>query len=107
MCAPPVTPPVAGCAANIGFALACTTGSTRENAIASNDAKRKLRGFTASPGLEVLPGTGHGQRRQRAVLAAASTVGYVRLPSLQRDRRQPTAVNTLMEDIPRYVRSVG
>jgi hypothetical protein len=41
------------------------------------------------------------------VLAAASTVGYVRLPSLQRDRRQPTAVNTLMEDIRRYVRAVG
>lgn len=43
----------------------------------------------------------------RSVLAAASTVGYVRLPPKKVIGPQPTAVKTRMQDILRYVRGVG
>lgn len=43
----------------------------------------------------------------RSVLAAASTVGYVRLPPNKVIGPQLTAVKTRMQDILRYVRGVG
>src|ERR1700758_5625127 len=73
---PPVTPAVPGCAAGVGLALAAGVGRASAIQIASNAAKRKLRGFTASPGLEVLPGT---ERRQRSTAAALGSCQLSRL----------------------------
>src|SRR6266702_7825616 len=100
-------PAAPGCAAGRGLALACTDGRTSANEIASNAADRELRGFTAPPGLEGLPGTatrsGGGAPRWQlpAQSAMCASLRYsVTGGSLLR-------CAPLMEDIPRYVRGVG
>src|SRR5262249_1467081 len=72
---------------------AWATGTEKMREREKTAASLKQRGFTAPPGLEVLPGGGSTVRvNGLPVLAAASAVGYGRLPSSRRVGRQLTAV---------------